>query len=108
MNDTPKPKFLNTDLLSKYMFSSENIVNPKRDWTILIFLFVIFIISSISYDFYMYRKIISGDMYISVKREDLEIENLKHEDLRKILETLESKRTKINNLELKNLIDPSL
>ena len=108
MNNNPQTKLLASDSLSKSMFLFGNIVNPKREWGILIILFVIFIVASIGFDFYMYQQIVSGDMYISVKREDLVIENLKSNDLQKILDNFETKKAKITTLKLENLVDPSI
>ena len=89
-------------------FSSEKIVNPKRDWIILIILFFVFILAAVRFDFYLYQQIVSGDMYVSVSRDDLVIENLKSNDLQKILDTFEAKKSKIMTLKLENLVDPSI
>ena len=103
-----KIKKLNNNSSRKPMHLSEKIISPKRDWSILIILFIIFITISIGFDFYMYQQIVSGDMYISVKKEELVIENLKSDNLQKILDNFETKKSKMINLKLENLIDPSI
>ena len=108
MNNNSKNKLIYTDSHSESSFFSKNIVNPKRDWNILIILFGIFIIASIGFDFNMYQQIVGGDMYISLKREELIIENLKSSDLKKILDNFETKKSMILTLKLENLVDPSI
>lgn len=108
MNNIPINKLLSTDTLSKSVVSSTKIVNPKRDWNILIIIFIIFIIASVGFDFYMYQQITSGDMYISVNKNELTIENLKSLDLKKILDNFETKKSMIMTLKLENLVDPSI
>jgi hypothetical protein len=90
------------------MFSHGRFVKPKRDWMVLRIIFAALIIASIAFDAYMYREIVSGDMYISVKREELTIESLKTTDLQKIADSFERKKTSMTTLKIENLIDPSL
>lgn len=108
MNNNSKNKLIYIESSSESFFLSGKIVNPKRDWNILIILFIIFIIASIGFDFNMYQQIVGGDMYVSVKREELIIENLKTNDLKKILANFEAEKTLISTLKLENLVDPSL
>ena len=108
MNTIPKTKSTSTEFLSKPLPLSSDLVNPKRDWMILIITFIIFILIVVSFDAYMYQEIVSGDMYISVNREDLFIENLKSDDLRKVISVFETKKTNVINLKLENLTDPSI
>ena len=108
MNNNSQNKLVSNDSLSKTSFLLDKVINPKRDWAILIILFFVFIITSVSFDYYMYRKIISGDMYVSVKREDLVIENLKSSNLKKVLDNFELKTSKISGLKIEKLTDPSI
>lgn len=106
MANNPKTKsYLD---FSKTLPLPREIVNPKRDWRILIGVFVLLILSVILFDGYMYKQIVGGDMYVSVKREELVVEDLKASDLDKIILNFNSKRLNINNLKLENLIDPSI
>ena len=108
MNNIPKIKLSLDNPLSRPIFLPRGIVNPKRDWNILIILFIVLITSSVGFDFYMYQHIVSGDMYVSVTKTELVIENLKSDDLKKILENFETKKSKITTLKLENLVDPSI
>ena len=89
-------------------FNFERRLNPKRDWNILIIIFIILLVISVGFDFYMYQQIVSGDMYVSVNKNDLVIENLKSSDLQRILNNFETKKTNMTTLKLKNLVDPSI
>ena len=108
MNDIPKIKLPYNIYLSRQFFLSEKIVNPKRDWNILSILFAIFIVVSVGFDYYMYQQIVGGDMYVSVKKEELVIETLKVNDLQKIVDSFELKKNIIINIKIENLVDPSL
>jgi predicted Holliday junction resolvase-like endonuclease len=99
--------FLNSTFLYRF-FNSNKIVNPKRDWIILLILFLIMIISVIVFDIIIYEKISSGDMYVSVNREELTPENLKTADLTRLIDNFEAKRQKMLNLKIQPLIDPSI
>ncbi len=108
MNDLPKIKLPHSDYLSRSVYLSGKIVNPKRDWRILIVFFALLVLISIGFDFYVYQKIVSGDMYISVKKEELVIEDLKSDGLQKIVDDLENRKYKISTLKIENLVDPSI
>ena len=107
MNPITKIKSVSDNRLGKVSLSSR-IENPKRDWGILIVFFFILILISVGFDMYMYQKIVSGDMYISVKREELVIESLKSKDLQKILENFQAKKSAITTLKVESMVDPSL
>ena len=90
------------------VFSSEKIVNPSRDWNILMIILSVIILISIIFDYSMYCQIVSGDMYVSVNRQDLVIENLKSKDLQRIVDNFDARKAKVSNLKLENLVDPSI
>lgn len=101
-------KLSSSSLLSRSISLPGKIVNPLRDWNILIIIFIFFIIISVGFDFYMYRQIVNDEMYVGVKREELVIENLKSDDLQKILTNFEGKKANMTNLKPQNLVDPSI
>ena len=108
MDNILQIKSLASSSLEKRSFFLESIVSPKRDWRILLIIFSILVITSIAFDFYMYQKIVSGDMYVSVKKDELVIESLKSEDLKNINDNFEFKVVNITKLKLENLVDPSI
>jgi len=108
MDNIPKIKLLLNNSFFMKILSSEKIINPRRDWDILVISLVIFVLISIGFNLYMYQQIVSGDMYVSVKTTDLVIENLKTDDLQKVLNNFENKKTNTKTLKLENLVDPSI
>ncbi len=84
------------------------IINPQKNWIILIIIFTILILISLGFDFNYYQQIASGDMYVDINRADLSIQNLKKDELQKILDNFETKKTSIATLKAKNLVDPSI
>lgn len=108
MDNILQIKSLASSSLEKRSFFLERIVSPKRDWGILLIIFSILVIASVVFDFYMYQKIVSGDMYVSVKKDELVIESLKSSELKNITDNFESKAVNITKLKLENLVDPSI
>jgi len=108
MDNFQKIKSPIQDILSSQFFLTEKIISPKRDWYALIILLIIFIISSLGFDLYMYQQISDGDMYTSVSRKELVIENLKSSELKKILDNFQIKESKITILKMENIVDPSI
>jgi len=102
MNITQKIKSIYNKFFSGQTF------DVKRDWNILLVIFLILLLASIGFDISMHQKIVSGDMYVSVNRNELIIENLKSNDLKKILDNFENKKAKITTLKMQNLVDPSI
>ena len=99
--------FFNNSFLSR-IFASSKIVSPRRDWIILLTIFSVFIVSVITFDFVFYSKISSGEMYVSINRSELNLENLKTAELKKLIENFEAKSQKVNNLKIEPAIDPSI
>ncbi len=107
-NNINKIKLPTTDSLSKPALLSRDIVNPKRDWNILIIFLAILVATSVFFDIHMYKTLVKEDMYISVDKTELTIEKLKSDDLEKILNNFKAKKSVVANLKLENLIDPSI
>ena len=108
MSNIYQTKMQNSDSLYKPIFLSDKIVNPRRDWKILVTLCAVLIMTSIGFDYCMYKWITNEDMYVSINTQDLVIEHLKSDDLKKILTNFEIKKTNVTTLKLKNSVDPSL
>ena len=108
MNTNLKIKLTDSNSLFKSVFFSRKIVDPKRDWKILMVLFLVFILSAVGFDYYMNQQIVSGDMYVSLTRADLTIQSLKSTDLKNILNNFEKKKITSGILRVENLVDPSL
>lgn len=107
-NINQKVKLPGTETLSKQIALSREIVNPKRDWRILLILLLVFIIFAAWFDFYVYQQIVSGDMYVSVKRDELVTEQLKVNDLKNIFNHYKNEKDNVLNIKMVNLVDPSI
>ena len=90
------------------LLSSRKIINPKREWTILLIFFSLMLLAFLLFDEITYQKISSGEMYISVNKSELNIEVLKVDELKKLINDFELKKEKIAALRIMNLIDPSI
>ncbi len=98
--------FIN-DFLERF-FASDKIVNPKRDWMILLALFFVMLISAALYDASLYKNIASGDMYVSVPKSELELETIGGAALQNVVNDFESRKANTAELKMQKLIDPSL
>lgn len=87
---------------------SDKIVRPKREWYVLLAIFIISFVSVIVFNIYMYINITNGDMYVSVNKEELIIENLKVSSLDNIINKIETKKANFSNLKIERLTDPSI
>jgi hypothetical protein len=87
---------------------SDKIVKPKREWFILLTVFVLSFVCVVVFNVYMYINITNGDMYVSVNKEELVIENLKVSSLDKVIKNIESKNLNFTNLRVEKLTDPSI
>jgi hypothetical protein len=87
---------------------SDKIVKPKREWFILLTVFVLSFVCVVVFNVYMYINITNGDMYVSVNKEELVIENLKVSSLDKVIKNIELKNLNFTNLRVEKLTDPSI
>ncbi len=95
-------------LEKKKVIYSKNLINPKRDWAVLVIFFSIAVIFSILFEAYLYREIVKGDMFVTVNRDELNLENLKIDDLKKVLAIFEAKKSAKDNYKVERSVDPSL
>jgi hypothetical protein len=107
MNELIKNK-ISTNHQTGRIKLSGRMVNPKRDWKILLIALIVFIISAIGFDYYVYSQIMNGDMYVSVQKNEIVVENLNKNSLQKISDIFNGKKATVANLKVENLPDPSL
>lgn len=101
-----KDIFENSVSGNKYI--SKKIINPYRDWMILLVVFFIMICFFVLFDILTYHKIIKGEMYVSVLKEELTFIKLEKEKLQAIVDLFKEKEDFISNIKIKKLIDPSI
>ena len=93
---------------SNNLYLSKKIINPFRDWLILIALFTVMIIYFVVFDSLTYNKIIKGEMYISVEKEELTFVKLNREELKSIIDKFEGKKDYVSKMKIELLSDPSM
>jgi len=108
MKNTDKKEITNYESISKRIALFRQFVNPNRDWIVLLIFIFVLLLSSLYFDYNIYRKTTTGDMYISVAKDELVIENLKTDQIQNILNIFQDKKNQIKNLKLEKLVDPSL
>ncbi len=107
MNEIKINQLIKNNFLDGFL-SSRKIINPKREWILLLAFFTILAVSSVVFDFVMYQKISSGEMYISIDRSELNIEVLKTDELKKLINDFEARKVMVASLKTENLVDPSI
>jgi hypothetical protein len=98
---------LKSGLFDKILFSKK-IINPRRDWTVLVIFLFILIIGALAFDGLMYEKIASGEMYVSVERSELNLQPLHVGAMQQVISDYQSRAENISSIRTKNFIDPSL
>lgn len=93
---------------SDRFFRSNKIINPKRDWIILLILFFVMIAGALSYDAIIYKNIANGEMYVSVPENELQLQSIDSVTLQNVVNDFESRQATISGMKIKKLIDPSL
>ena len=89
-------------------FGSDAIVHPKRDWMILLLLLCIMLVSALIYDAFLYQDIASGEMYVSVAKNELQLQSINSARLQKVVDIFEAKKAITAGLKAQKLIDPSI
>ncbi len=102
-----KNNIIKTGFLNK-LLSSRRIINPRREWTALIVFLFVLVIGALAFDGFMYEKIASGEMYVSVERSELNLEPLHVAKIEQVLSDYQSRAQKISSIQTKNFIDPSI
>ena len=104
-------KKINLSFINKFsdnFFKSDNIVCPKRDWIILLVLFLIMVFGVAIYDISLYHDIANGDMYVNVTKQELQLQNIDSNMLQKVVNDFESIKAEIAGIKQQKLIDTSL
>ena len=85
-------------------------INPRRDWTIFIIIFVILSIAVIAFNAYIYMKINKGGFFITSSKDEILIESINRSDLENVINFYEIKEKKFqeNKSKKPDTVDPSL
>ncbi|MFA5934382.1 MAG: hypothetical protein WC827_00630 [Candidatus Paceibacterota bacterium] len=94
--------------ISGSSYISKKFISPCRDWFILIILLILMIISSIIFDIITYQKIVKGEMYVTVEKEELTLVNLDADKLKLIIDNFEQKKESVSKMKIDILADPSM
>ncbi len=89
-------------------FYSKNLINPKRDWIIILVLMFALTITFVVFDLYAYKNIVSGEMFVSVNKSELKLETLRIDDLKNVLFDFEAKKSAVSIIKIEHSVDPSL
>lgn len=85
-------------------------VNPRRDWKIILNVFIVAVIFIIAFSSYIYWKINSSIFFIVPKKEEELIETIDRSEMMKVIGFYETKGVLFSELKSKKtqVIDPSL
>jgi hypothetical protein len=105
--DIPKIDLSNNKIWNR-IFVRKNIIHPKRDWIILTVFFIAMLLSAIIFDAFLYLRIVSGDMYISIDKNELVLENLESSEIEFVIDGFELRKDQVDSLRDGIIRDPSL
>ncbi len=83
-------------------------IHPKRDWMVILISFLVIFIGVLFYDYSFYSRASGGEMYISVNKDELKLESLNIDALKKVLQDYKDKSQYITDFKSVSLVDPSL
>ena len=85
-------------------------INPGRDWGIVLISFIFIVFVTIAFGFYMYEKVNSENFFLDVAHEELFIEMVDRDELKKVIKQNEIKaRMFQENISQKpEFVDPSV
>lgn len=97
----------NSQILSSLYISSKYI-NPLRDWIFLLVISFIIIVCFIFFDYSIYKKIIVGEMYVSVEEKELTLEKLDKKNIGELLDDFNRRVDYISKSKVLKNPDPSI
>lgn len=83
-------------------------INPKRDWIILITIFLVSVVFFILLGLNIYRDTNSKELFVDISKEEIIIEEVKPEEMSAVISVFEKKKTMFNSVKTIKLVDPSL
>jgi len=92
----------------KTVFTSQKLISPRRDWIILLACAALALGAALTFDAFMYTQITSGEMYVSVNKDQLDLQPLKTDQLKAILDNFQNRSVASTSLKVGTQIDPSL
>jgi hypothetical protein len=101
-------KYFNNIFANKGTSLFSGKLNPRRDWGILIWSFILIVIVFMAFDAYVYFGTDNGDMYVGLDNSELVIERLNTNKLSDVIKRFEVKRMELSDLKREPLIDPAL
>ncbi len=87
---------------------SPSYINPSRDWVLLLSISLLIMIGFVIFDYSIYKKIIKGQMYISIEEKELTLEKLDKQKINNLILEFNERIEYISNIKIQRNIDPSI
>ncbi len=97
----------NSQILNNLYISSKYI-NPLRDWVFLLVISFIIIVCFVFFDYSVYKKIMVGEMYVSVEEKELTLEKLNKNNTDELLSDFNKRVEYISKSKVSKSPDPSI
>lgn len=85
-------------------------INPRRDWNMILAVFVLVVFAIIAFGLYLYGKINSGSFFTTSRGNELPVETIDRSELKRVIKYYEAKSQSFQELKDKKpeIIDPSV
>ena len=83
-------------------------INPKRDWIILLFVFVLLFIIFGLVNFKIYKTTSSDEFFIDISKDKIVVDKVEEKKIESAISIFEEKRSLFDSVKTSKLIDPSL
>ncbi len=83
-------------------------INPRRDWIIIVTVFIILVISVCLINYKIFLETNSKELFIDISKESIVIRKVKDKDMQALITRFEEKKSQFNSIKFTRLIDPSL
>lgn len=93
-----------------YKFAEAGEINPRRDWHMVLVVFVLVVFVIIAFGSYLYGKINSGSFFTTSRGSELPVETIDRSELKKIIGFYAAKNQSFQEAKTKKqeVVDPSL
>lgn len=87
---------------------SQTIINPKRDWVVILSVSFLILVMFLIFDYILFNKVNSGSMFIDVNSREINIERLSVDKLNQVIKDFDNKAFRLTQIKKGIIVDPSL
>jgi hypothetical protein len=83
-------------------------INPNRDWSIIIVIFIVSVIFFCIINFFIYKNTNSKELFIDISKDNIVIKKVKDNDLENVIGVFEKRKLESSSIKTLKVVDPSI